>query len=166
MFKKHWLITSTLILIILVLTISNIMLFQKYKDTDKEQLQLIKFCPQEIDSEYNENTKYYTELNYKTFKKLMKKNNVITIGIVDKNTTTSDKFRHLLNKYTYDNNTNSYMLDISKLSQKNLIAFYELDERLPELESNYIITIKKNKILSITTIENEEINTILESLGE
>ena len=166
MLKKHGPITITLILIIILLLISNICLFHYKNHKEDEQLEVIKYCPQEIDTEYDETKTYYTELNYKTFKKLMKKDNVFIIGIVDKNSTTSNKFRELMNEYTYKNNINTYILDISKLSKKNLVSFYEIDERLPELESNYIITIKKNKILSITTMENEEINTILESLGE
>lgn len=155
------------IITIIFLTISNIHLNNKIDSLkeDEEQLEIIKYCPKE-DSKYNDKKVYYNTLNYKTFKKLMTKNTVVTIGIVDKKTSTSNKFIEYINRLSYNNNKSYYLMDINKLSKKNLIAFYELDERLKELDNNYIITIKKNKIISITMIEEEEINTLIERFGE
>lgn len=156
------------IITIIFLTISNIHLNNKIDSLkeDEEQLEIIKYCPREEDSKYNEKKVYYNTLNYKTFKKLMTKNTVVTIGVVDKKTSTSNKFIEYINRLSYNNNKSYYLMDINKLSKKNLVAFYELDERLKELDNNYIITIKKNKIISITTIDEEEINTLIERFGE
>lgn len=155
------------IITIIFLTISNIHLNNKLDSLkkDEEQLEIIKYCPKE-DSKYNDKKVYYNTLNYKTFKKLMTKNTVVTIGIVDKKTSTSNKFIEYINRLSYNNNKSYYLMDINKLSKKNLVAFYELDERLKELDNNYIITIKKNKIISITMIDEEEINTLIERFGE
>ena len=166
MLKKHGRITITLILItiIIILSISNIIWLNKYKELDKEELEVIKYCPKE-DSEYNETKKYYNEINYKTLKKLLKTKSTIVLGVVDKNTSTSNKFRELINRYSYKNNKNLYLLDTSKLSKKNLISFYDLDDRLSILESNYIVIIKNKKIISITSFDTENINDIIESIG-
>jgi len=67
---------------------------------------------------------------------------------------------------SYYKNTKMYLLEINKLSRKNEIAFYNLDDRLRDLETNYIITVSNNKIISITTFENTELNKIIEGLGE
>ncbi len=156
------------IITIIFLTISNIHLNNKIESLkeDEEKLEIIKYCPKEEDSKYNEKKVYYNTLNYKTFKKIMTKNTVITIGVVDKKTSTSNKFIEYINRLSYNNNKSYYLMDINKLSKKNLVAFYELDERLKELDNNYIITIKKNKIISITIIDEEEINTLIERFGE
>jgi 3-dehydroquinate dehydratase len=72
----------------------------------------------------------------------------------------------MINKMAYYHNIKMYVLEINKLSRKNEIAFYDLDERLPKLESNYILTISKNKIISITTFDNEKINLIVKEMSE
>ncbi len=155
-----------LIIIIILLIVSNLHFIKKSKNVDNDKLEVIKYCPLNIDGQYNSKTKYYTTLNYKTFKKLMTKNTIATIGIVDSTSSTSNKFTEYVNKQSYYNNTNMYILDVSKLSKKDLIAFYELDEQLKDIEGSYIITIKKNKLLSITIIDNEQLNVLLERYGE
>ena len=72
----------------------------------------------------------------------------------------------MINKTAYYKNTKIYLLELSKLSKKNEVSFYEIDERFKELESNYIITVSNNEILSITTFDNSKINLIIEGLGE
>ena len=62
--------------------------------------------------------------------------------------------------------TKIYLLELSKLTNKDEISFFELDNRLKKLESNYIISIKNKKIISITTFDNANINFIIEGLGE
>lgn len=72
----------------------------------------------------------------------------------------------MINKIAYYKNTKIYLLEINKLSKKNTIAFYELDERLSSLETNYILSVSNNQILSITTFTNDKLNKIVEGLGE
>ena len=57
-------------------------------------------------------------------------------------------------------------MKVNKLSKKNEKAFYNLDDRFKDLESNYIITVSNKKILSITTYDNEQLNKLIEGLGE
>ena len=170
MLKKRGIIIFLIFIItIILLVIYNIHLSNELKaiddDTTEETIEVIKYCPKE-DSKYNEKKTYYNKLNYKTFQKLNKKNVLITVGVVDKTSSTSDKFIELINRQSYHTNQSMYLLDISKLSKKNLVAFYELDDRLKELDYNYILTLKKGKIISITIIDNEELNSLLESYGE
>ena len=171
MLKKRGIIIFLIFIItIILLVIYNIHLTDELKaidtETTEETIEVIKYCPKEEDSKYNEKKTYYNKLNYKTFQKLNKKNVLITVGVVDQTSSTSNKFIELINKQSYHTNQSMYLLDISKLSKKNLVAFYELDDRLKELDYNYIITLKKGKIISITEIDNEEINSLLESYGE
>ena len=72
----------------------------------------------------------------------------------------------MINKTAYYTNTKIYLLEVNKLSKKNTIAFYEIDERLSNLETNYIISTSNNEILSITTFDNAKLNKIVEGLGE
>ena len=79
---------------------------------------------------------------------------------------TSNKFLETINKIVFYKNTNIYLLELNKLSKKNLISYYELDENFKNLESNYLITIKDNKILSLVTFTNEDLNILEEGIGE
>ena len=72
----------------------------------------------------------------------------------------------MINKTAYYKSTKIQLLRINKLSKKDLVAFYNLDDRFKELDTNYIITVSNKKILSITTFNNQELNKIIEGLGE
>ena len=72
----------------------------------------------------------------------------------------------MINKTAYYKSTKIQLLRINKLSKKDLVSFYNLDDRFKELDTNYIITVSNKKILSITTFNNQELNKIIEGLGE
>ena len=155
-----------IIVIIVFLILTNIILLSacftlKEKDIETEEVlyTLTK-------DEFSKEKKYYTTLKYSKFKKLYKSNKVTTIAIVDNSTTTYNKFIEMINKASYYKSTKIQLLKINKLSKKDLTSFYNLDDRFKELDTNYIITISNKKILSITTFNNQELNKIIEGLGE
>ena len=161
--KKFNLIT---IVIIVFLILTNIILLSacftlKDRDIDTQEILFTK-----TEEEFNPEKKYYATLKYSKFKSLYKSNKVTTIAIVDNSTSTYNKFIEMINKTAYYKNTKIYLLKVNKLSKKNEIAFYNLDDRLKELKTNYIITVSNKKILSITTFDNQKLNTIIEGLGE
>lgn len=154
------------ICIIIVLIISNIYFISIYNKTNKEDKITQEILFRETDEDYQDNKKYYATISYKKFKKLYKDEDITTIAILDNTTNTHDKFIEMINKIAYYKNTKIYLLEINKLSKKNTIAFYELDERLSSLETNYILSVSNNQILSITTFTNDKLNKIVEGLGE
>ena len=164
--KKFFNKNSVFIIIIIFLIITNIYYIISYKNINKEEKIIEEVLFVENNGEYKENKKYYAKINYSKFKSLYKKNNVSTIAIIDNSSKTYNKFIELINKTAFYKNTKIYLFEISKLSRKNEIAFYNLDDRLKSLETNYIIVVSNNKILSITTFENSEINKLIESLGD
>lgn len=154
------------IIIIVLLIISNIYFINRYKNVNKEEKIIEEVLFVETKDEYNPEKKYYATLKYSNFKKLYKSKNITTIAVIDNSSKTYNKFKELVNKTAYYKSTKIYLFEPSKLSRKNEIAFYNLDERLSNLESNYIITVCSNKIISITTFDNTELNKIIEGLGE
>ena len=116
--------------------------------------------------DFKQDKKYYANIKYKKFSELWKSEDISTIAIIDNSSNTYNKFIKMINKIAYYKNTKIYLLEISKLSKKDEVKFYEKDNRLSELNSNYIITISNKKILTITTFETEELNKIIEGLGE
>lgn len=154
------------ITIITILVISNICFLLAYMSINKEDRVIDEVLFTEAEGEFKPDKKYYATLSYKTFKKLYKGDSITTIAVVDNSTNTHDKFIEMINKTAYYKNTKIYLLEVNKLSKKNSIAFYELDDRLSTLETNYIISVSNNKILSITTFDNERLNKIVEGLGE
>ena len=162
---KTRLINIILFIIVILLTISNIIFVNKYFEISKEEVkEVIEFVPTEGD--YSNDKKYYATINYKTFKKIIKTNEVITIAVIDKKSNTSQMFTEMINKMAYYHNSKIYVLEINKLKRKDEIAFYDLDERLPKLESNYIISVSNRKIISITTFDQEKINLIVKEMSE
>lgn len=154
-----------LICIIIILIISNIYFLKLYCNNQDDVITEIVFY-KETEDKYNEDKKYYATINYKKFKKLIKSDEITTIAVLDNTTNTHDKFLEMINKTAYYTNTKIYLLEVNKLSKKNTIAFYEIDERLSNLETNYIISTSNNEILSITTFDNAKLNKIVEGLGE
>lgn len=151
------------IIIIILLTI-NVLFINKYLKEDKRIIEEVQYTITE--GEYNPDTKYYSTLNYKNFKKVYKKKKVSTIAIIDNSSKTYNMFLELINKISFYKSTKIQLLDISKLSRKNEIDFYNLDERLPRLNTNYLITVSNNKILSVTTFTEEDLITIVKGIGE
>ena len=73
----------------------------------------------------------------------------------------SNSFKELINKTSYYKDITINLLELSKLSKKNEIAFYEIDERFSKLESDYIIVVKDKKILTLIDFESADLNTLL-----
>lgn len=151
---------------ILILSTTNVLLLYKYLNVDKGIKVTQEVFFKETNKEFNNENKYYASIKYKKFNELLKDDKVSTIAIVNNSSKTYNKFIEMINKLSYYKNTKIYLLEISSLSKKNEIKFYETDERLNELESNYIITVSNNHIISITTFENSDINLIIEGIGE
>jgi hypothetical protein len=153
------------IIIIVILVITNIyFIFFDKKETIIKEPEEIVFYQKCTNMNYKENKKYYKEINYKKFKSLYKKNDIYTVAIIDNTSNTYKSYLSLINHIAYYKSTNIFVLDISKLSKKNNIAFYELDDRLSKLEGNYIITTKKKKIISITEVEPSQIGSLIKEM--
>ena len=86
-----------------------------------------------------------------------------TIAVVDNTSNTYDKFIEFINKTSYYNDLNINLLITSKLSKKNLVDFYELDDRFADLESNYIIVVKNNKVLALVELSNVDLVDLIET---
>lgn len=164
--KNNHYINLIFLCTILILSTTNVLLLYKYLNVDKEIKVTQEVFFKETNKEFNNENKYYASIKYKKFNELLKDDKVSTIAIVDNSSKTYNKFIEMINKLSYYKNTKIYLLEISSLSKKNEIKFYETDERLNELESNYIITVSNNHIISITTFENSDINLIIEGIGE
>lgn len=164
--KNNHYINLIFLCTILILSTTNVLLLYKYLNVDKEIKVTQEVLFKETNEDFNDDNKYYASIKYKKFNELLKDNKVSTIAIVDNSSKTYNKFIEMINKLSYYKNTKIYLLEISSLSKKNEIKFYETDERLNELESNYIITVSNNNIISITTFENSDINLIIEGIGE
>lgn len=164
--KNNHYINLIFLCTILILSTTNVLLLYKYLNVDKEIKVTQEVLFKETNKDFNNDNKYYASIKYKKFNELLKDNKVSTIAIVDNSSKTYNKFIEMINKLSYYKNTKIYLLEISSLSKKNEIKFYETDERLNELESNYIITVSNNHIISITTFENSDINLIIEGIGE
>lgn len=155
------LLIMTLLLVIIVFGRQS-----HYEEPEDIEEQSNLICPKELETEYQEDTIYYQKLSYKKFKKKLAGNDLVTIGIIDSTSPTNQKFLELINRTAYSTNEIIYILDISKISKKNTIEFYDIDERLSNLEYNYIMRIKDNKIYSITEYNQEELNTLIEKVGD
>lgn len=161
--RMHYIIFSCIIFLLLI---SNILLFILYKNETKEDKVIEEVLFTKTDDIYNKDEKYYATISFKTFTKLYKGNDITTIAIIDNSSTTRTKFIEMINKMSFYHHTKIHLLEVSKLSKKNEIAFYDYDERLKSLESNYLITVSNNKILTITTFSNEDLNLIIKGMGE
>lgn len=164
--KNNHYINLIFLCTILILSTTNVLLLYKYLNVDKKIKVTQEVLFKETNKDFNNDNKYYASIKYKKFNELLKDDKVSTIAIVDNSSKTYNKFIEMINKLSYYKNTKIYLLEISSLSKKNEIKFYETDERLNKLESNYIITVSNNHIISITTFENSDINLIIEGIGE
>lgn len=163
--KKHS-INILLIIILITSTLLNILIITKYQELKKEDITIEQVLFTKTNDNYSKDEKYYANIKYKKFNELWTSDKISTIAIVDNSSTTYNKFKQMINKTAYYKNTKIYLLETSKLSKKDEKKFYEKDKRLSELETNYIITISNKKIVSITTFDNNELNKIIERLGD
>ena len=153
-------------IIISVLAILNIVLAYCCITLSKEDKVTQEILYKETTDDYDAEEKYYSVIQYKKFKTLLKNDEVSTIAILDNSSNTQNKFLEMINKISYYKNTKIHLLEVSKLSKKNEISFYEVDERFKKLETNYIITVNQGKVLSITTFDSTKLNKIVEGIGE
>lgn len=151
---------------VILIIISNIFLFTAYNHAIKEKTITEEIIYKETSKDYNEEEKYYANIKYKKFSDLWKSNELSTIAIVDNSSPTYNKFIKMINKIAYYKNTKIYLLETSKLSKKDEIKFYDLNENFSKLETNYLLTISNKKIISITEFNNDELNKIIERIGE
>lgn len=155
------------ILLIAILSITNIVTLYKYnKDINSQQPEIIykdtnSKSTKDKDTNYNENKTYYKNIKYSEFTSLYKADEISVIAIVDNTSYTYEKFIELINKTSYYKDITINLLELSKLSKKNEIAFYEIDERFSKLESDYIIVVKDKKILTLIGFESADLNTLL-----
>ena len=134
----------------IVLLISLIFITIKYCNNNEKEI-VIKKNVYELKEGYDPSKVYYQKINYKQFKKMSLKDEVYNIAIID--------------KQSFYKNSNIYLLEISKLSKKEEILFYEFDDRLKELNSDFIITIKNKEIISIITFNTSYLNSIVDSIS-
>lgn len=148
----------------IVLLISLIFITIKYCNNNEKEI-VIKKNVYELKEGYDPSKVYYQKINYKQFKKMSLKDEVYNIAIIDNSSPTYNKFLELINKQSFYKNSNIYLLEISKLSKKEEILFYEFDDRLKELNSDFIITIKNKEIISIITFNTSYLNSIVDSIS-
>lgn len=152
------------LIIIFFLLVSNIILINTHSINEELDEEIVYFKPTE--DEYNAKTKYYAEIGFKKLKKLYKANTVTTIAVVDSKSNISESFIKTINKMAYYKSTKIYVVKLNKFTTKQEAEFYNLDDRLSKLDSNYIITVNNSKIISVTTFDEEKINIIEKALGE
>ncbi len=154
------------LIIIFFLLVSNIILINTHSlnNTPTEVEEIVYFKPTK--EKYKESNKYYAEIGFKKFKKLFKAKTVTTIAVIDSKSNVSQSFIKMINKMAYYKSTKIYVIRLNKLTTKQEVEFYNLNEKLSKLESNYIITVSKGKIISTTTFDEENINLIEKELGE
>ena len=149
-----------LIIILLILVVSNVYFINKLSNQPEE------YVYEKVEGSYDKNKEYYKRIKYSKFKKYLKSDKERVIAVLDNSSNTYNKFLEVINKIAYYRRINIYLLETSKLSNKDVIAFYNIDERFKELNSNYIMVVRNNKILSITTFNNEYLNKFEEGIGE
>ena len=149
-------------LIIILLLGTNIFTYYKYKTKSNPACELCLTEIEDTEGKFNADKKYYKEIGFSEFKKLYSSKDIATIAVTDNASTTHEKFIEYINKKAYYEKANINLIELSKLSKKNEVAFYDLDERLSKLDSDYIIVVRNNTILEITQISREDLNNLIE----
>ena len=160
--KKNKIIIT---LVIVALFIGNILLLCRMITLEKNIKKDSEFVYKvEIKGKYNSAKKYYMPISFGEYNKLLKKKELFTLAVIDNSSNTYNKFLELVNKIAFYKNTKIYLLDTSKLSKKNTVLFYNLDDRLSSLESNFIINVYNKKIISITEFNNEDLINLIKGM--
>ena len=158
---KKLYITITCILIIL--TLINVYISTKPQTyNDKEEINIIN-KNYSYKEKFNEKKVYYNKTNYKTINKIFNEKKVYTIAITNNKSNTRDIFIKLINKISFYNNENIYLINISDLSKKNKAKYYNLNKELKNLKEDCIIKIYNKKIIAKTTFTKNNINKIIDS---
>ena len=158
---KKLYITITCILI--VLTLINVYISTKPQTyNDKEEINIVN-KNYSYKEKFNEKKVYYNKTNYKTINKIFNEKKVYTIAITNNKSNTRDIFIKLINKISFYNNENIYLINISDLSKKNKAKYYNLNKELKNLKEDCIIKIYNKKIIAKTTFTKNNINKIIDS---
>ena len=158
---KKLYITITCILI--VLTLINVYISTKPQTyNDKEEINIIN-KNYSYKEKFNEKKVYYNKTNYKTINKIFNEKKVYTIAITNNKSNTRDIFIKLINKISFYNNENIYLINISDLSKKNKAKYYNLNKELKNLKEDCIIKIYNKKIIAKTIFTKNSINKIIDS---
>ena len=158
---KKLYITITCILIIL--TLINVYISTKPQTyNDKEEINIIN-KNYSYKEKFNEKKVYYNKTNYKTINKIFNEKKVYTIAITNNKSNTRDIFIKLINKISFYNNENIYLINISDLSKKNKAKYYNLNKELKNLKEDCIIKIYNKKIIAKTIFTKNSINKIIDS---
>ena len=155
--RKNFFLTFLIICLIVL----NIYTFYKYQ-TKKSAECTPCLTDIKLDSEYNKDNKYYKEIKFSEFKKLYNGKSIATIAVTDNSSQTHDMFVEYINKKAYYERTNINLIELSKLSKKNEVAFYNLNDRFSKLESDYIILVSDGKIISVIEFSKSDLNSLVE----
>ena len=96
--------------VIILLIICNITLWMKYKNKHVEE-EIRNYTVNKNGEQYSKETKYYNAINYNNLKTMLKKDEVITLAVIDNSSNTYDKFLEMINKIAFYKNTNIYLLN-------------------------------------------------------
>ena len=135
---------------------------QSQIDNDKEKINIVN-KNYSYKEKFNEKKVYYNKTNYKTINKIFNEKKVYTIAITNNKSNTRDIFIKLINKISFYNNENIYLINISDLSKKNKAKYYNLNKELKNLKEDCIIKIYNKKIIAKTTFTKNNINKIIDS---
>ena len=107
----------------------------------------------------------YTE-NIKALGKKLnsyKEKKVYTIAITSNKSNTKDTFIKLVNRISFYNNENIYLVNPSNFSKKNKAKYYNLNKELKNLKEDCILKIYNKKIIAKTTFTKNNLNKIIDS---
>jgi hypothetical protein len=71
-------------------------------------------------------------------------------------------FFEYINKKAYYERSNINLIELSKLSKKNEIAFYNINDRFAKLDSDYIIVVNDGKIISVIEFSKSDLNSLVD----
>ena len=158
--KKSYII---IICICIIIFISTFFINNKRSEcSDNEQTIIVNKNFTYKDT-FNKNKEYYNKTNYKTFKEIFTSKKVETIAITNNKSNTKDSFTTLVNKMSFYNNENIYLLNISNLSKKDKAKYYNLNSELKNIKEDCIIKTYNKKIIAKTTFNKDSIIKIINS---
>lgn len=155
--RKNFFLTFLIICLIAL----NIYTFYKYQNKKGDECTPC-LTDTKLDAEYNADKKYYKEIKFSEFKKLYNGKSIATIAVTDNSSQTHDMFVEYINKKAYYERTNINLIELSKLSKKNEVAFFNLNERFSKLESDYIILVRDGIIVSVIEFSKNDLNSLVE----
>jgi len=146
------------IILLIILLVSVFIIFNQ--NTKKENIETITIKEK---AKKNKEQKKDNTIDFKQFNKYLEKEKVYTFAITTQNSNISKKFSELINTMSIIYQDNIYILKIDSLTKKEKAKYYNIDNRLSTLESDFIIKTYNNKIIMITTIDKDNIDTLIKS---